>query len=404
MPAPWSVFARPLRHPNYRLFAAGQLLSLVGTWVQNVSEAWLVYRLTGSSAALGLVRFAGLAPVFLLALVGGDWADRANRRHILLGTQSVAMLLAFVLAGLCFSGQAQVWMIVALAGVLGVVNAIDNPTRQSFVVEMVGKEDLAGAIGLNSSMFHLARILGPTLAGVLLATVGEAWCFTLNGLSFLAVIICLTRMRLPHVARSAPSEPLLARIKAGLAYAWTTPAIRAILALVAVNSLFGSSFLVLMPVVAKEVLGRGADGYSLLMTAAGVGSLMGALILTMCPSQAWLWRFRSVASLGFGLALICFSLSGSFWLSVALAVPVGMLMILLMATSNTLLQTLVPDHLRGRVMAIFAMMFMGMSPFGSLGAGLAAEMVGVGLTLSLCGGVCLVAGVALGWKSGQTQR
>ena len=202
--SPLSALTRPLRHRNFRLFASGQIISLVGTWVQNVSEAWLVYRLTGSSAALGLVRFAGLAPIFVLALVGGDWADRANRRAILIGTQTAAMILAFILAALCFTEQARVWIIVLLAAMLGVVNAIDNPTRQSFVIEMVGKEDLPSAIGFNSSMFHTARIIGPGVAGALLATVGEAWCFTLNGLSFLAVIACLALMRLPDTPRPAP--------------------------------------------------------------------------------------------------------------------------------------------------------------------------------------------------------
>lgn len=396
MATPWQTFARPLRHRNFRLFVSGQLLSLIGTWVQNVAEAWLVYRLTGSSAALGLVRFAGLAPVFALALVGGDWADRANRRRILFGTQTTAMVLAFTLAALCFSGLPQVWMIVALATVLGVVNAIDNPTRQSFVVEMVGKDDLPGAIGINSSMFHLARILGPTAAGMLLATVGEAWCFTLNGLSFLAVIIGLARMRLPDTPHPPPTAPLLERIRTGISHAWSTPAIRSILLLVAMNSLFGSSFLVLMPVVAREVLGRGADGYSLLMTAAGIGSLAGALILTQCTNRDRLWTFRACAGVGFGIALMLFCLSGTFWLSLLLALPVGMFMILLMAASNTLLQTLVPDELRGRIMAIYAMMFLGMSPFGSLGAGVVAEFVGVRTTLAGCGLLCAIAGLVLG--------
>lgn len=401
-PTDWTALIRPLRHRNFRLFASGQLISLIGTWVQNVSEAWLVYRLTGSSAALGLVRFAGLAPVFVLALIGGDFADRANRRHILLGTQTVSMILAFILAALCFTEQIEVWIIVLLAAVLGAVHAIDNPTRQSFVVEMVGKEDLPSAIGFNSSKFHTARIIGPTVAGILLATVGEAWCFTINGLSFLAVIASLAIMRLPALPKPAPQGPLLTRIKAGTSYAWTSPAIRSLLMLVALNSLFGSSFLVLMPVVAKEVLGRGADGYSLLMTAAGIGSLMGALILTLRKNTG-LWTLRTVASLGFGLTLILFSLSRTFWLSMLLAFPAGLFMILLMATSNTLVQTLAPDELRGRVMALFAMMFMGMSPFGSLGAGFLAESIGVGPTLSLCGAVCLLAGIFLGrtgsWKT-----
>jgi len=395
----WSTLTRPLRHRNFRLFATGQMISLVGTWVQNVSEAWLVYRLTGSSAALGLVRFAGLAPVFVLALVGGDWADRADRRRILMGTQATAMILAFILAILCFTGQVRVWLVVVLAALLGVVNAIDNPTRQSFVVEMVGKEDLASAIGFNSSMFHTARIIGPGVAGALLATVGEAWCFTINGLSFLTVIACLAMMRLPQSPRPAARGPFLERIKAGIAFAWSNAAIRRLLALVAVTSLFGSSFMVLMPVVAKEVLGRGADGYSLLMTSAGVGSLMGSLILTMRKNSG-LWALRTIASLAFGLTLFLFSLSKAFWLSMLLALPTGTFMILLMATSNTLLQTTTPDDMRGRVMALFAMMFLGMAPFGALGTGLLAEAIGVGHTLSICGIVCLTAGLILGRRRG----
>ncbi len=398
----WTSLTRPLRHRNFRLFATGQIISLVGTWVQNVSEAWLVYRLTGSSAALGLVRFAGLAPVFVLALVGGDWADRADRRRILLGTQAAAMILAFILAILCFTEQVRVWLIVVLAALLGVVNAIDNPTRQSFVVEMVGKEDLASAIGFNSSIFHTARIIGPTIAGALLATVGEAWCFTLNGLSFLAVIACLAMIRLPRTARPVSRGAFLERIKAGIAFAWTNAAIRRLLALVAVTSLFGSSFMVLMPVVAKEVLGRGADGYSLLMTSAGVGSLMGSLILTMRKNTG-LWSLRAFASLTFGLSLILFSLSRAFWLSMLLALPTGTFMILLMAASNTLMQTITPDEMRGRVMALFAMMFLGMAPFGSLGAGLLAEVIGVGHALSICGVVCLAAGLFLGRRCGNAE-
>lgn len=373
----------------------GQLLSLIGTWMQNVAEAWLVYRLPGSSAMLGMVRFAALAPIFVLALVGGDWADRANRRSILLCTQSAAMVLAFVLATLCFAGLVQVWIVILLAGILGVVNAIDNPTRQSFVVEMVGTEDLANAIGINSSMFHLARILGPLMAGALLATVGEAWCFTINGFSFVAVLVSLLLMRLAPISRPAPQGRLSERIKIGISYAWKTPNIRSVLMLVGINSLFGSSFLVLMPVVVKEVLGRGADGYSLIMTMAGIGSLMGALTLAMC-NKATLWRFRSVASTGFGLTLILFSLAHTFVLAVALAIPTGYFMILLMASSNTLLQTLAPDAMRGRVMALFAMMFMGMSPFGSLSAGVIAQWCGVSPTLSVCGAVCLLSGVLFG--------
>ena len=396
VPGTWATLTRSFRHRNYRLFFAGQMISLVGTWMQNVAQAWLVYRLTGSSAALGLVTFMGQVPVFALALFGGDWADRADRRAILVLTQTAAMVLALVLAALCLTGTVQVWHIVVLATLLGASMAVDMPTRQSFVTDLVGKEDLPNAIGLNSSMFNLARVLGPTAAGLVLAAVGEGWCFLLNGLSYLAVLAGLLAMRVePRPAPPARTH-ILTRLREGLEYAWRTRDIRQVLALIAVGSVFGSSYLVLMPVFAKEVLDSGAAGFSLLMTATGVGSLAGALTLSLRRDGSGLWRVRFLAALAYGAALMCFALSRSFWLSAALLFPVGCCMILLMAASNTLLQTIAPDALRGRVMALFAMMFLGMAPFGALLAGFLAESIGARWTVGLCGAACLLGGLLLG--------
>lgn len=393
----FAAMTHSLRYRNYRLFFSGQLISLVGTWMQNVAEAWLVYTLTGSSAALGLVRFAALAPVFVLGLVGGDWADRANRRTILVITQASAMVLAFILAGLTLTGVIEVWHLVVLAGCLGLVNALDVPARQSFVVDLVeDKADLPNAIGLNSSMFHLARVLGPSLAGVLLALVGAGWCFVINGASFAVVIAGLLMMRLPARARVRQTTPMLQRIRRGLGYAWNAPDVRSTLGLIALLSFFGTAYLVLMPVFAKEVLGSDAGGYGMLMTATGAGSLLGALTLTMRRGTTGMWRVRFTAGLGFGLALCCFAASRHLYLSMALLVPVGFFMVLFMATSNTLLQVLTPDELRGRVMALFSMMFMGMAPFGALTAGLAAEEVGAGWTVGVGGAACVLAVLAIG--------
>lgn len=392
----WAVLTRSFRHRNYRLFFAGQFISLNGVWMQNVAQAWLVYRLTGSSATLGLVNFAGLLPVFLLSLLGGDWADRADRRRILLGAQTASMVLALVLAGLCLAGAVRIWHVMVLATLLGVTNAIDVPTRQSFVADLVAKEDLANAIGLNSSMFHLARVAGPSAAGLVLAVAGEGWCFLLNGLSFLAVLASLAAIRTPPRPALPDRPPLLARLRQGVDYAWGAREVRQTLGLIAVGSLFGSSYLVLMPVFAREVLHTGAGGFSLLMAAAGAGSLAGALTLSLRRDGSGLWRIRFAAMLAWGASLACFALSSSFWLSALLLVPVGYGMILFMAVSNTLLQTLTPDALRGRVMALFAMMFLGVAPFGALLAGMLAERLGAQLTVALCGAACLLGGLALG--------
>jgi MFS family permease len=388
-PSPPALF-RALQHRNYRLFFLGQLVSLIGTWMQSVAQAWLVYRLTGSAVLLGTVGFASQIPVFLLSPIGGVVADRRERRRVLLATQSASMVLALALALLTLSGRIEVWQLLTLAALLGVANGFDIPTRQSFVVELVGRQDLVNAIALNSSMFNGARIVGPAIAGVVVAAVGEGWCFLANAASYLAVLASLLAIRLPPRARLAsPRTGPAAQILEGWRFVARTAPIRALLLLLGLVSLTGMPYAVLMPVIAEDVLHAGASGLGLLMGASGTGALIGALVLARRASPRGLGSWVAWAALAFGAALIAFSLSRQFWLSVALLLPVGFSMLLQMSSSNTLIQSMVPDELRGRVMAAYSMMFMGMSPLGALLAGTLAEAVGAPATIAIGGAVCL---------------
>ena len=385
---------RALRHRNFQLFFAGQLISLIGTWMQSLAQAWLVYRLTGSSLLLGSVGFAGQIPVLLLAAIGGTVADRHNRQRVVIATQTAAMLLAFILSALTLMHVVRVWHIFVLASLLGTVNAFDIPARQSFLVEMVGKEDLMNAIALNSSMFNGARIIGPAIAGLLVAGIGEGWCFFANGVSYIAVIIGLMLMRLEAPVRVPRSGSALSNVLEGFRFVRSAPAIRAILLLLGLISLVGMPYAILMPIFADQILHGGARGLGTLMGATGVGALMGALTLASRSGVAGLGRWVGYSCAGFGLSLILFSSSRSFWLSVLFLVPVGMCMMVQMASSNTLIQTMAPDKLRGRVMAVYSMMFMGMAPFGSILAGLIASSLGAPVTV-LIGAVVCIAGASL---------
>ncbi len=389
----FSALGRALRHRNYRLFFAGQLISLIGTWMQIVAQSWLVYRLTGSAELLGLVGFASQGPVFLLAQVGGAVADHHDRRRILIATQAVAMALAAVLAALTLSGQVQVWHIFVLAAALGTVNAFDVPTRQAFVVEMVGREDLQNAIALNSSMFNVARLLGPAAAGIAVAAVGEGWCFAFNAFSFLAVIAGLLAMRLPEAAARPAGAPILERMRQGFAYAARTRPIRMLLLLVALMSVVGMPYTVLMPIFANRILGGGPERLGALMSAAGLGALAGALALAARRGLAGLGTAIMRAALGFGAALIAFAMSRSFPLSLVLLLVVGFCQMTQMAAANTLVQSMLPDAYRGRVMAVYAMMFLGMAPFGALLAGLAAGAFGAPATVAAGGSLCILGGL-----------
>jgi MFS family permease len=396
----WSGFphvVRALRHRNYRLFFGGQFISLIGTWMQAVAQSWLVYRLTGSAVLLGLVGFASQIPVFLLAPLGGSVADRYSRHHVLLGTQTAAMLLAFILAGLTLTSYVHVWHVFVLASFLGVVNAVDIPNRQAFVVDMVGREDLINAIALNSSMINGARIIGPAVAGVLVALVGEGWCFLANAISFIAVIVGLLLMSVTSQVRVPLPGSAMASILEGFRYVAHTGPIRALLLLLGLVSLMGMPYAVLMPVFADQILHGGPRGLGLLMGASGVGALIGAVVLAARKGIRGLSSWIAFGAAGFGVSLMLFSQSRSFWLSMVLLVPVGFSMIIEMAASNTLIQSLIPNELRGRVMAVYSMMFMGMAPFGSLLAGTLAHRVGAPATVLLGGAVCIAGAVLFGW-------
>lgn len=389
---------RALQSRNYRLFASGQLASLIGTWMQTVAESWLVYRLTGSPLLLGFTGFASQVPVFLLAPLGGVVADRYDRRRILIATQASAMVLALLLATLTLAGTIQVWQVFAIASLLGVANAFDIPARQAFVVSLVRRDALPNAIALNSSMFNGARLLGPAVAGAVVAAVGEGWCFLINGVSYIAVISALAMIRAPRQKAASTTVSAWASVVEGFEFAWKTPPVRALLLLLGLVSLMGMPYAVLMPIVADRVLGAGASGYGLLMSAAGLGALGGAASLAVKRTVRGLGLWIAVASCGFGTCLVLFSLSRSLWLSAALLAPAGFFMMIEMASSNTLIQAMVPDRLRGRVMSVYSMMFMGMAPLGALMAGSLAEPIGAPATIAFGGGVCIVGGLVFARK------
>ncbi len=357
--------------------------------MQSIAESWLVYRLTGSAFLLGATGFASQIPVFLVAPLGGIVADRFNRQRIVIGTQLSSMILALVLATLTLTGVIRVWHIFVLASLLGVVNAFDIPARQSFLVDMVGKEDLMNSIALNSTMFNGARVIGPAIAGILVARIGEGWCFLVNGLSYIAVIAGLFMMRVDRPTSLAPRGPALDHLIEGYRFARHTAPIRSILLLLGLVSLVAMPYTVLMPVFADQILHGGARGLGILMGATGVGALLGAFTLATRSGVLGLGRWVAFTCGGFGFSLVLFAFSRYFWLSVALLLPVGFCMMLGMASSNTLIQAMTPDHLRGRVMAMYTMMFMGMAPFGSLFAGAIAEHLGAPLTVSVGAVACI---------------
>jgi MFS family permease len=389
---------RALAHRNYRLYFGGQLVSLTGTWMQSVAQSWLVYRLTGSAFLLGMVGFAGQFPSFLLAPLGGGLADTRNRHRIIIATQAAAMALAFALAALTLTGQVKIWHVFTLAAMLGVVNAFDLPTRQAFLSDMVSKDDLINAIALNSSMVNGARIVGPAVAGLVVAEVGEGWCFFCNGVSYLAVLAGLLAMRVEVRRRPAREISALAHVAEGLGYVVRTAPIRALLLLLGLVSLMGMPYATLMPIFADQILHGGSRGLGLLMGASGLGAFVGALVLAARSGVHGLGRWVALAAAGFGASLIAFALSRTFWLSAALLVPVGFAMMFEMAASNTLIQAMVPDRLRGRVMAVYSMMFMGMAPFGALLAGVLAHRLSAPGTVAAGGAACIVGAVVFGLR------
>ncbi len=384
-----ALIFRTLRYRNFRLFFGGQMLSLIGTWMQQIAITWLVYRLTGSALLLGIVGFATQLPTFLLSPFAGVIADRYNRHRILVLTQSVAMAQAFLLAILTLTGHIEVWSIIALSAVLGLINAFDIPTRQSFVLDMIeNREDLPNAIALNSSMFNAARLIGPSIAGVLLAAIGEGMCFLVNAVSFIAVIAALLAMKLPPQKPSQQTGGVLQGFKEGLAYVKGFAPIRHILLLVAMVSGLGLPAFVLMPVYAKDIFGGGPHTLGFLMGAIGVGALSGAITLASRKSVLGLARWISLGTTIFASGLIAFAYSKILLLSVVLLFAIGFGMMVLLASCNTILQTVTDDDKRGRVMSFYTMAFMGMMPFGSLLAGSAASVIGTPMTVMISGIVC----------------
>jgi MFS family permease len=381
-----------LKHRNFRLFFFGQLVSFTGTWMTTTAQGWLVYQLTGSKALLGIVAAAASAPMLFFATWGGWVADRYPKRSIIVVTQSCSMLQSFTMAALVWSGLVQPWHIIVLAVFGGVTMAFDMPARQSFVIEMTSREDLMNAISLNSSAFNCARIVGPSVAGIMMAQVGIAMCFFLDGISFIAVIAGLLLMRLPKKEQASEREATaLGQALEGFRYVWTHPRVLTILSLFAVVGIFGWSYSVLLPAFAHDVLHLGANGYGMLMAGSGVGALVAALTVA---SAGHILPTRTMALGGVGIfsvALALFAFNKNLYLGVALLAIVGFGVVLYFSTSNTVLQTIVPDEMRGRVMGIWTLIFGGMIPLGSLQAGLMADYLGTPATMAIGALICALA-------------
>jgi MFS family permease len=389
-PSGLNITFRSLRYRNYRLFFGGQSLSLIGTWIQRIALPWLVYRLTGSAFLLGLVSFSGQIPTFLLAPFTGVLSDRWNRYHILIATQILAMVQALILATLFFTGVITVIHIIILSVLLGCINAFDIPARQAFVIEMVEKhEDLGNAIALNSSMVNGARLLGPSIAGILIASTGEGMCFLINALSYFFVIASLAFMKVKPRIKKNKHPRVLQSMKEGFSYTFGFAPIKSIILLLGLVSLMGMPYTVLMPVFAKEILHGGSHTFGFLMGASGIGALTGAIYLASRRGVLGLGKIIPFAAGMFGFGLVTFSLSRIFLLSLILMVIIGMGMMLQMATSNTIIQTIVDEDKRGRVMSIYAMAFMGTAPFGSFLAGSIASVLGAPNTLIIGGILCI---------------
>jgi MFS family permease len=387
--------SRALRHRNYRLFFAGQSISLIGTWLTQVAASWLVYGMTKSALLLGVASFASQAPTFFLSPFAGVWVDRVDRHKVLLATQLAAMLQSSLLAYFALAGTLDVAHIIALNVFQGIISAIDIPTRQSFVVQMIeDRADLPNAVALNSSMVNAARLIGPSIAALLIGLVGEGYCFLLDALSYIAVLASLLAMRVERPALVPTHKRVLAELREGLEYVATFPPIRAVLVLLTVVSLVGTPYTVLMPVVAREVLHGGAGTLGALTASAGLGALSGALYLASRSTVLGLGRLIPSATLVFGLGLLAVSQSRWLPLTMPLMVLVGGALMVQLAASNTILQTLVDEDKRGRVMSFYSMAVFGVVPFGSLLAGSLADHIGAGRTLLIGGAVCCLASLS----------
>ena len=382
---------RALHHKNYRLFFGGQSISLIGTWMQQIAMSWLVYRLTNSALLLGIVGFSSQIPVFLLASIAGVYADRWNRHRMLVVTQTLSMIQALTLAFLALTGTIHVWQIIALSIAIGVVNAFDMPTRQSFIVEIVDKtEDLGNAIALNSFMFNGARLIGPAIAGILIALLGEGICFLINGLSFVGIIMALLAIKVPKRKKAAHTSRLWHDLKEGYSYAFGFAPIRYILLQLGLMSFMGMSYAVLMPIFAKDILHGGPHTLGFLMASSGIGALTGSVYLASRQTILGLGRLIAYASVIFGMGIIAFSFSKILIVSLSMMFLTGFGMIVQIASANTILQSIVEEDKRGRVMSIYTTAIIGMAPIGNLSAGAMASLIGAPSTLIVSGAACII--------------
>jgi len=392
-----------LKYRNFKLFLGGQLISLVGTYVQNVAQAWLVYRLTGSATLLGLIAFSGQISIFVLTPLTGIVADSKSRKHILFATQIAPMLLSLVLAVLTLSGRVQVWHVFVVAALLGIVNAFDYPVRQAFVAELVTKEDLMSAVTLNSSMINSARTIGPGIGGLLVAGIGEGWCFLANALSYIAVIVGLFLIR----AESSPRKPAQ-HFRAGVAEAFHfvrhTGPVGGLMVLLGLISFMGLRYEILMPVYTREILHGGPTEFGLLMGASGIGAIFGSLMLATFGDVRTLGDWAALAAAGFGGTLVLLSFSHTFPFALGVMLLIGFAMVTELDASNTLVQRIVPDDLRGRVMAIWTMMLTGLAPFGSLLVGILAQHFTARRTFAAGGMACIMAAMGFGFSLPILQR
>jgi MFS family permease len=372
-----------MRHRNFQLYFGGMLISSIGTWMQIIAQGWVVYQLGHSELILGLVAFASAIPVLIVSPWAGVIVDRVSRRNLLMLTQSGAMILAFILAALTFYNVVREWHVIVLAALLGVVSAFDAPARQAFVPEMVGKEDMPNAIALNSMMFNSARVIGPAVAGLVLAAVGAAWCFTLNGISFLAVLLSLWVMKMPVRAKIQHTVSPTEQLKSGLKYAAGHHEIRALILLSLVFSIFGISYATILPAFVENVLHMGAAAYGWVNTATGLGAVSGALVLASRVSHGYRGKLLVITNIAFPLILIAFAFSSIFPLALMFAYGLGLGFMVQFTTINTLLQTRVHDDFRGRVMGLYTITFFGFAPFGNLLIGYLGEKIGLGIAMTM---------------------
>lgn len=385
------IVFRSLQHRNYRLFFSGQSISLIGTWMQRIALPWLVYRMTGSEVLLGVVGFVAQIPSFLLAPVAGVLIDRWSRYRVLLVTQVISMIQAGILAWLSLTGALDIWHIIVLSLAMGCINAFDMPARHSFVIDMVeNKDDMGNAIALNSMMFNGARLIGPSVAGIVLATTGEGICFLINALSYIFIIISLLAMHVPAIGEKKKETKIFSELKEGLAYTFGFPPIKSIILLLGLVSLMGASYQVLMPVYAKDILHGDSHTFGFLMGAAGAGALLGAVYLASRESVMKLGRLIPAATALLSAGLIALAFNSSFLVSMFLMFFTGLGMMAQTAASNTIIQTITDDDKRGRVMSLYTMALMGTAPFGSLLAGWMAKLLGTPWTIFIGGAACLI--------------